>query len=126
LKKHWKETFFGVSLKGKYVAGYLSGNNEERLSTLWQLIEVAIPTLTPLDFENALSYTKHDDWYKKVISNLKSFEDEPVSSFGEDYALSILLMFAQATLMFAKEQDDKRKQESLVKHSLSIILPTVS
>jgi hypothetical protein len=126
LKRHWKDTFFGVSLKGKHVAGYLSENNEKRLSSLWQLIEVLIPTLNPLDFENAVSHVKHDDWYKKAMKHLKSFENEPISCHGEDSALTILLIFAEATLMLAKEQDDKRKKESLVKHALSILLPTVS
>jgi hypothetical protein len=91
------------------------------------LIEKVVPTLTPIDFDNALSNTKQDEWYKIATKNLKKlFDDEAVASYGEESALSILLMFAQVSLMISKELHDNTKQESLVKHSLSLILPTVS
>ena len=126
LKRSRKDTFFGIHLQGKKVAGFLNSNRERHLSNLWNLIETLIPTLTSLDFENGVSNAKKVDWYKKAMENLENnFKDESIATFGEDSALNILFIFAHIALLLAKQEDDDVKEDALIKHALSIVLPPV-
>jgi hypothetical protein len=127
LKKNRKDTFFGVNITGQRVAGWLSKDAESYLSELWKCIELLVPTLSALDFDNAAANAKKVDWYKKVVENLESnFKDVPIACHGEDSALNILFIFAHATLLLARHEQDDIKSEALLKHAISIILPTVS
>jgi|AntRauTorckE5430_2_1112549.scaffolds.fasta_scaffold02491_4 hypothetical protein len=126
LKRSRKDTFFGIQLQGKQVAGFLNNKREGHLTDLWHLVEDLIPTLSSLDFENAVSNAKQVEWYKKAMMNLESnFKDVPIAAFGEDSALNILFIFAHIALLLAKEEEDELKEEALIKHALSIILPPV-
>ena len=127
LKKNRKETYFGIHIQGGHVVGWLSKNNENRLSKLWDIVEILVPTLSSLDFPATVANARKVEWCQKALANLESnFKNIPIASFGEDSALDILLTFAHSALMLAQLEEDEMKTEALMKHALSIILPPVS
>ena len=126
MKKGRKETFFGVHVQGTQVAGYVSNENEARLSTQWKVIEKLVPTLCSLDFDNAAANAKKSEWCKKSMENLEShFKDVSIACYGEDSALNVLLGFAHVALLIAEDEEDEIKSEGLLKNALSVILPVV-
>ncbi len=127
LRKNRKDTFFGVNITGKHVAGWLNKDAESYLSEMWKNVEVLIPGLSSLDFDNAAANAKKVDWYIQAVESLDSkFKDVPIATHGEDSALNILFIFAHTALLLALKEQDKGKRDALLKHTISIILPSVS
>ena len=127
LRKRRGPNYFGVKVQGMQVAGYLNASNELELANQWALIEKIIPSLESLSFEDKLAKAKKADWLLESMKKLKNqYQSEKVAVFGEDHAINLLLNYSKLCLLVASEEKEALKEESLLKQSLSIILPMVS
>lgn len=126
MKRNRQKVMFGINIQGDKVAGLIDHERERQLTNIWLLIEDVIPSLTPIDFEDSMKNTKKTGWYKDALKSLHEFEGDQISSFGEDSGLNILLSFANVALLLANKEEDEIKQNALLKHALSIVLPAVS
>ena len=127
MKRKRGASYFGVRVQGVQVAGHLHKKTELQLSRQWKMVEKLIPTLNSLDFDRGVANTKRADWCVEAMDKLKQpqYQKIPIALYGEDFALSILLIFSKISLIVAKEENDEVKEDMLIKDSLSILLPVV-
>ena len=127
MKRKRGASYFGVRVQGVQVTGHLHRKTELQLSHQWKLVEKLIPTLNCLDFDRGVANAKRADWCVEAMDKLKEpqFQNVPIALYGEDLALSILLIFSKLSLLAAEEENDEVKEGMLIKNSLSILLPVV-
>jgi len=124
LRRNQGPSFFGVNVKGVQVSGYLHKNVEVELASQWKLLEKLLPTLATIDFSNAINDVKQADWYVKAVENLESkFENVPISSFGEEHALNILVTYSRVCLLVALLEKDELRRQCLIKNAMSVVIP---
>ncbi len=127
LKRNQGPSFFGARVKGMQVSGYVSHDKENQLSQQWKILGELLPMLATLDFDDATKTIKKTEWYKITLSNLATdFRGIPISTFGEEEALYIILMYSRSCLQLAKLERDELKQQCLIKNAMSVLLPLVS
>lgn len=114
---------FGLNMEGAYVAGFLSKDAEDSLSTQWEYIRQILPRLEPLRYEAQLNQRKDKEWYQKVMGIVKR-QSSKIGSFREVDGLMTLLSFSTLCLVAAKHFFEEK--DNLLKLAMSIILPMVS
>lgn len=116
--------FFGATIVDTQIAGYLSEETENMLSSQWQLVDKLLPSACPLNFDHELSKLRSTYWYEEGKERLESARMiQKISCFGEEYGLSVLLSFSQACLLLARECNGQNNSPRLVLVSLSILIP---
>jgi len=116
--------FFGVTLEGPCVAGFLPKHVASAVAEQWEYMQGILPDLEVLPFRLHLDERKKMDWYGKVMRNLEkqSIDSKKVSSYGEEDGVSALLSFSTLCLIAAEESEDDVKDE-FVKLAMSVLLP---
>ena len=116
--------FFGISLEGECVAGFLANNVASSVAEQWEHVSAILPELEPLPFERHLEEQKRMSWYRKVMSNMEKqcIDSKKILTYGEDDGIKALLSFSRLCRIAAKESVGDEKNE-LLGFSLSVLLP---
>ena len=118
--------FFGVTLEGESVAGFLPKAVASIVAEQWYHISAILPDLEVLPFESHLDERKKHGWYKKVIQNMEkqSIDSTKIALNNEEMGMRALLSFSSLCLIAAEESEGDEKDE-YVKLSMSVLLPIV-
>ena len=116
--------FFGVSLEGECVHGFVANSVAFSVAEQWDLLSTLFPELERLPFERYLEEQTRLSWYKKVMANMEkqSIDSKKIVSYGEDDGIKTLLSFSRLCLIEAQGHDGDERHE-LLACSLSVLLP---
>ena len=114
--------FFGVSVDGPFVAGFLPQRVASSIAEQWDCIQSILPDLEVLPFEARLDERQKMSWYQKVMRNKQSIDSSKISLYGEADGVRALLSFSMLCLIAAKESEGNEREE-LIRNSMSVLLP---
>ena len=116
--------FFGVSLEGECVHGFVANSVAFSVAEQWELLSTLFPELERLPFERYLEEQTRLSWYKKVMANMEkqSIDSKKIVSYGEDDGIKALISFSRLCLIAAEGNEGDERQE-LLACSLSVLLP---
>ena len=118
--------FFGVTLEGESVAGFLPKAVASIVAEQWYHISTILPDLEVLPFESYLDERRKLPWYQKVARNIEkqTIDSSKIALNAEEEGIRALLSFSSLCLIVAEESEGDEREE-YVKLSVSVLLPIV-
>lgn len=127
LRRCYGNKHFGIRTQKKRVTGILPPGTEERLEYQWNEVATFLPEFPVLEFQKRLAMMKSTDWYQKEKVERRQFLiDQPIATFAEEEGIVLYLSFSALCLRLAGTVTNEIVRDSLLKTSLSILLPVVS
>lgn len=117
-------SFFGITLEGASVAGFLPQSVASTIGEQWERVSLLLKNMDVLPFEVHLDERTKMNWYEKAMKIIEKQNIGSISSFGEDEGIKALLEFSKLCLLSAQNKEDNEKDE-LLKLSFSVLLPVV-
>lgn len=115
--------FFGVTLEGPSVAGFLPHEVASTIGKQWELISTLVNNMEVLPYELHLDERTKISWYEKAMKIIEKQSIGSIPSFKEDDGLKALLSFSKLCLLSAAQSSEGNEKDELLKQSFSILLP---
>ena len=117
--------FFGITLEGACVAGFLPQSATTAIGEQWEDISSILKDMETLPFDLHLEERSKETWYEKAMKIIeKDRIGDSISLYGEDDGISALLSFSKLSILAARSSEGVEKDE-LLKLSFSVLLPVV-
>jgi hypothetical protein len=126
LRRRHGNKHFGVHLRDRRLAGYMSAELEEEISLQWTTVSALLPSFPDVKFSERLASIKNSDWYMQEVEDRKKTVDEAIARYAEEDGVSLCLSHSALCLHLATSESDPKVCNRLLQICLSILLPIVS
>lgn len=126
LRRRHGHKHFGVFLRERRIAGYLSNTLEDDITHQWDQIHAILPSFPDVKFAERLKAVRETEWYKTEKAEREKDENlqgSSVDRYAENEAGVFYVAFSGLCLQLAHSEKNANVKNRLLQASLSILLP---